>query len=566
MFFLLLIVLSLSSCIRDSFACTSIVVGPDASEDGRGFVGQSDDGEGAGDRRLVWIPPATHPEGALRPIVNYGDFPRYVGTERNVSDYFPSAHTPKETKNVIGYVPQVRTTYGYFEANYAIANSEGVSFGESTVSAKTFSTPKPSGPSLLSMYSLSRLAAERAASAREAVLVMGSMAEKYGFYGDPSPDTGGESILVAGRKEQFIFHVLAVNASVGGAIWCAQRVPSDHVAIVANAFVIGEVDARDETNFLYSENMHAIALERGWWSGESPLHFARTFSGGEYTSKYYSGRRMWSFWNTLAPSLKVPAEYASYLASIGNNYPVTARPDRLVRREDILRDVYRNYYEDTPYDLSAGLAAGPFSTPVRYKPGLNEKEVAGTCGTGDDAGPCSHWERSISSFRSDTIYVSQHGGTANLPTTVWFLPGSALSGVFLPVRVDGSPAPKALTNAFNTVVDRSKAMWAYRELIQFAYPRWRHVKDAIQNLGVALEAEGQVAADSGADLDAHATDVVRQWRALYDSLLLRFSDGWSYAVADKDTYPKATPLGYPRKWLEAVSYDNGTEACASTCP
>ena len=28
-------------------ACTSILIGPDASEDGLGFVGQSDDGEGA---------------------------------------------------------------------------------------------------------------------------------------------------------------------------------------------------------------------------------------------------------------------------------------------------------------------------------------------------------------------------------------------------------------------------------------------------------------------------------------------------------------------------------------
>lgn len=155
----------------------------------------------------------------MRPIINFGNFPRYVGHERNVSDYFPTENVASNTNNIIGYVPQVERTFGYFEANYAIANDQGVSFGESTVSAKTFSTPKPSGPSLLSMYSLSRLAAERASTAREAVLIMGTMAEKHGFFGDPAPDTGGESILVAGVSEQFIFHVLAVNESVGGAIW-----------------------------------------------------------------------------------------------------------------------------------------------------------------------------------------------------------------------------------------------------------------------------------------------------------------------------------------------------------
>lgn len=350
---------------------------------------------------------------------------------------------------------------------------------------------------------------------------------------------------------------------------CAQRVPDDHVAIVANSFVIGEVDASDSKNFIFSANMHETALKRGWWSGMEPLHFTRTFSGGEYTSKYYSGRRMWSFWSVLAPSLNVPAEYDSYLASIGSTYPVTAKPDRLVRREDILHNVYRNYYAGTAYDLSVGLGAGPFSTPIRYKPGKGETEVAGTCGTGDDAGPCSHWERSIASFRSDTIYVSQYGGSVEaLPTTVWFLPGSALSGVFLPVRVDGSPAPKALANAFNTIVDRSKAMWAFRELIQFAYPRWHHVKDAIRKLAVELEAGGQEVADAGGDLDTHATEVVRRWRALYESLLVQFSDGWRYATADTSSspYPEATPLGYPAQWLRAVSYNDGTEACKSTCP
>eukprot|EP00966_Prymnesium_polylepis_P105517 2443683-Prymnesium_polylepis.1 len=66
-------------------------------------------------------------------------------------------------------VAQVNHTYGYYEADYAIANEHGVSFGESTCSAKTFALPvSQGGPSLLSMYELTRLAAERETTARGA--------------------------------------------------------------------------------------------------------------------------------------------------------------------------------------------------------------------------------------------------------------------------------------------------------------------------------------------------------------------------------------------------------------
>ena len=42
------------------------------------------------------------------------------------------------------------------------------------------------------------------------------------------------------------------------AVKAAQRVPRDHVIVVANAFVIGEIDTGDSTNFLYSSNMHRM--------------------------------------------------------------------------------------------------------------------------------------------------------------------------------------------------------------------------------------------------------------------------------------------------------------------
>ena len=55
----------------------------------------------------VYVPPLDWPPGALRPVINYGNFPRYVGKERRVPAYYPTALLPNATQNLIGKLPQV---------------------------------------------------------------------------------------------------------------------------------------------------------------------------------------------------------------------------------------------------------------------------------------------------------------------------------------------------------------------------------------------------------------------------------------------------------------------------
>eukprot|EP00965_Chrysotila_dentata_P205995 6183290-Pleurochrysis_carterae.AAC.9 len=60
----------------------------------------------------------------------------------------------------------------------------------------------------------------------------------------------------------FIFHILP-DESGSSAIWAAQRVPDDHVAVVANAFVIRQINVSDPTNFLFSRSVHETATAKG---------------------------------------------------------------------------------------------------------------------------------------------------------------------------------------------------------------------------------------------------------------------------------------------------------------
>merc|ERR1719272_592524 len=106
------------------------------------------------------------------------------------------------------------------------------------------------------------------------------MAEKYGFYGTDSFEGSAESFLVSDPGEAFIFHILP-DPTGQSAIWAAQRVPDDHVGVVANMFVIRNINFNDSYTFLFSDSVRSVARDRGWWSGGA-FDFTAIYSQGEY--------------------------------------------------------------------------------------------------------------------------------------------------------------------------------------------------------------------------------------------------------------------------------------------
>jgi len=67
-------------------------------------------------------------------------------------------------------------------------------------------------------------------------------------------------------------------------VWVAQRIPEDHVTVVANLFVIRTVDFDDHENFMYSSNIKDVAKRNNWWeSGD--FDFTLIYSSGEYAHK-----------------------------------------------------------------------------------------------------------------------------------------------------------------------------------------------------------------------------------------------------------------------------------------
>jgi dipeptidase len=367
--------------LKNNEGCTTLIVGKKATADGSVMSTHSNDGGGTTDPRLVKVSAQDFPEGSMRPIfASPENYPRYVGYERNVPEYHPDACTSSSTKcaafSPIGYIPQVNHTFAYYEATYGIMNENQVALAESTCSGVFAARAiNNGGKALLSIDQLSQIAMERAKSAREAVQLMGELAQKYGFYGESDSFEGGsESLLVSDPNEGWVFHILA-DPTGTSAIWIGARVPDDSIAVVANMFSIREVDLSDTSNFLGRQDMWELAEKYGLYEPGQPKDFTKTFSDGEYAHKYYSGRRMWGVYNLLAPSANLPAEYVNLKNEI--IYPFAVKADKLVTPSDIF-GVMRYWYNGTVYSTSEGLSSGPFNTPDRYSGGAGESQVSGS--------------------------------------------------------------------------------------------------------------------------------------------------------------------------------------------
>jgi len=520
-------------------ACTTLVVGKRASADGSVLLSHSDDSGAGFDARLCFVPGLDHAEGSLRPVYFAQEsFPRHIGTDRG-DCYLPQAgETPYEP---IGYIPEVKRTFGIFEATYGLLNEKGVGMGESTCSG-VFGTKARGhgGQALFSIDALSRVSLERAATARDAITIMGSLAEEYGFYGEGTFEGSAESLMVGDADEAFMFHILP-DPDGTSAIWVARRVPDDEVGVTANMFVIREVDFNDEHNYLFSESVRTVAQEKGWWTTGEPLDFTKIYSDGEYAHKFYSGRRVWGAYRLFGQNFSDDYEDLRYNAT----YPVTAKPGQPITVNDLFR-IHRDHYEGTKYDMTQGLAAGPWADPDRWSDW--NTEVQGS------------WERSIGLFRtSETHVVQARKADKSIGSLLWYGPHNADATVFLPVPQSATEVPESYKIANPNVLNRTSAYWAHKYVFNIAKMKYSYAMEDVKSERDVLEAAG---AEMVADLDEAmpgattvnqkvaelAQTVLSTWWGLPDTIVSKYADGF---LNDGEA------LGYPDWWLRAVGYENG---------
>jgi dipeptidase len=543
-------------------ACTVFGATPGATVESSTIITHSDDGEPNLDARLLFVPAKDHPAGSVREIFFTPEsFPRFVGADRG-PDFAPTNVTGPPSKP-IGSIPQVSHTYAYHDSTMGVINEHGVAVGESTCSSAFFTCARGKttgcedgrkvGSALMSIDTLSELAMERTRTARDAVELMGSLASEHGYYGLKSFEGGGESLTVGDRAEVWVFQILS-DPSGTSAIWAAQRIPDGEAAVVANMFTIREIPRNASSDsFLLSPNIFSVAEERGWIKPGSSLDFTRTYSDGEYDHKYYSGRRMWGGLRLLSPSAHFPSSYGNLRYDVV--YPVSVKPDKKLAVTDFFR-AHRDWYQGTEFDMTKGVAAGPFGSPDRFAVAPSVK---------------GHWERSIALYRTTAVLVSQLGladaSSGAVANVMWYGAGAAHYAPFLPVPAGTPHSLYPLRIAYPHDPAARGLNWAVRRLSDVCQIRWDRMHAIVEKEQRKVEAagaehfkqwttdylrNGHDAAELGRAAEAFANATLARWTSLADELVVTLSENTDVATF--------TPLGYPSAWLKAVGYADGPPA------
>ena len=528
-----IILLSINWILTRCNACTTFLVGNEVTYDGSVLMAHSNDGDGGTAGNLEIIPRQQHEIPSLRRVSG-------------------------------GSIPQINETFKYLTkvGGYAALNEYQVGLAESTCVAKFLGNKS----GILNIVDLSELAMERAKTSRSAIKIMGELAMEYGY------NDNGESLFVSDPNESWVFHITPDDTKKK-AIWAAQLIPTNHASVVANSFIIHNIDLNDKygKEFLFSANIVDVAIRQKLWDQKSKFNFNRIYSGEEPGYKYSSGRRMWYAYKLLGISNLLPTyNNLQHEQPYNTSYPVPINNVVVGSGKitlDTGRKIMRSYYQNTIYDMSTKLSGGAFGTPDRWRGGEGEDEVTG------------HWERNIGISRSIISYILQLRNFLpnEIGATMWIAPHAAHTSVYVPFVIGQNELPVGYKNANVNAVGRGISAWqASRFVFNIAQMKFNFMIKDIGNEQVNLEYRSEALQttidksymNNNTNLSAitamyiqNAEACVAKWWELSDNLILWYADGYCNGHATCMNKKYGTHLGYPKVWLEQMQdYRNGPEA------
>jgi dipeptidase len=431
--------------------CTSLLVGKEASVDGSTMTSHSCDS--GTDRTWIALEPRKqHEPGSMASL--------WMQPKRTTG--------PNDPDRVpVGEIPQVAETFKFMDAAYPIMNEHQLAIGETTTGGKG---ELRSTDGLIDAPELYRLVLERATNAREAVRVADELTKEFGY------NDWGECFTFADPNEVWFFEILGPGRGKIGAVWAAVRLPDDHIAVSANSHRILELDLNDSEHYMASDNVHSLAEEMGWWDADGGEEFKFAYAYADRTS-LYSRRREWRALSLLAPSLGLDPN--------SENYPLSVKPDEQVTVQDILT-IFRDYYADTPYDMTRRLN-------VVNRDGETVKSPVANPFMNADLRDLLGVDRERTIAAPTATYLTITQSRAWLPDPigglVWLGYDNPATTPHLPFYIGISQMPEDYMVDGRREFSRDCAWWAFRRASKLSYFRYQQMAPVIQGVWEPMEEE-----------------------------------------------------------------------------
>lgn len=386
-------------------ACTTVVIGREASPTGHVIVGHNEDDGGRLVNRHGYVPAADHAPGETLPAEDgYALIPQ-------------AAHTHgfywSEMKGASGGMSTADSFYN--DQGVLIVSDSCVDSKEDLEDASRLSEGGIG-------FNLRRVMAERANSARHAVEVGVEMLERYGYV------SSGRTYTCADADEAWMLQV------VSGRRYAARRVGDREAAFIPNYYTIHEIDFDDRDNFIVSPDLVEYARKKGWYDpAQGAFDFARVYQaekdwmgpGNTYRSAAgYSILTRSPFWRE-------------------DRYPFAVVPKRPVAVEQVM-EILRCYYEGSFLDPAWARMQFPGGAP-------HDTEIRRIC-TG------TTMESSVTVFGDrDRPETTTMWLCAGRPSELPYLPFHPFCGVPAALDTMGDEAPALL--AVHCRPDAEIATW-----------------------------------------------------------------------------------------------------------
>ena len=296
--------------------CTTIMVGKLASTDGSVMTSHTCDGN-----YRTWLeiyPHQKFKQGAMHPV--------YEGMLHTEESW------DKTNVTIKGEIPEASETYAFLNTAYPCLNEKQLAIGETTIYGRQ-ELVNLNG--MFFIEELEKIALQRCKTAREAIALIGRLAEEYG-YADLA-----ECITLADPKEVWQLEIAGSGMGKPSAVWCAERIPDENIGICANIPRISEIDFKNSDYFMYSANLQNVAKRLGYWDGKEPLKFWKIING----KKPFAIREYYVL-SKLAPSL--------HLSFDAEELPFSVKPEKKQSPSDIM-NFFRETYEGTQWDMTKNL-------------------------------------------------------------------------------------------------------------------------------------------------------------------------------------------------------------------
>jgi len=525
------LILYLFFMAENSFSCTNFLITKGATVDGSTMISYSADSH------------VLYGELYFRPAANYP-----AGTMMDIYEW--------DTGEFRGKIPQVRHTWSVV----GNMNEHQLAIGETTYGGRH---ELQDTTAIMDYGSLMYVTLQRAKTAREAIQVIDNLMTEFGYYSE------GESFSISDPNEVWIMEISGKGPANKGAVWVARRVPDGYICGHANQARITTFPLDDPENCLYSKDVIEFARSKGYFTGrDEEFSFSDAYAPLNFEGVRFCDARVWSGFMKVADGME---EYLDYIKgdNMHHRMPLWVKVKKKLSVRDVM-GIMRDYFQDTPLDMTRDFGAGPNQSIVRWRP-LTWKVDGVTYFN----------ERAISTQQTGFSFIAQSRSWLPDPVggILWFGVDDTYSTVYTPMYcgITSVPPPFAVGNGSMMEFSDKSAFWIFNQVSNLAYTRYNLMIPFIQEKQGQLE---KMFVEQSGEVDRISSELYRknpgkalgyitdyslksgnhtftEWKNLYALLFTRFMDGNVKTKVEGQQNPKLEQPGYSEEWYRKVVETSG---------